>query len=131
MALAINVIDRHGPSNKMRCQLQPKKTKLRLYYLFIKQQKTFYPSFIANKMEHFSFKSGCVVRAEMTKCIASYSQRRLRQGCNSRLYSSKRRFSRLSLLSRRSVLFLKMGVSYGCKAFKRRLVHGVALTIMV
>ena len=27
MALAINVIDRHGPSNKIHHQLQPKKTK--------------------------------------------------------------------------------------------------------
>ena len=31
MALAINVIDRRGPSNAMRRQLQPKKTKVRLY----------------------------------------------------------------------------------------------------
>ena len=35
MALAINVIDRRGPSNKMRHQLQPKKTKVRLHYPFI------------------------------------------------------------------------------------------------
>ena len=31
IALAVNVIDRHGPSNKMRRQLQPKKTKVRPY----------------------------------------------------------------------------------------------------
>ena len=31
MALAINVIDRCGPSNEMRHQLQPKKTKVRQY----------------------------------------------------------------------------------------------------
>ena len=31
MALAIDVIDRRGPSNEMRHQLQPKKTKVRLY----------------------------------------------------------------------------------------------------
>ena len=28
-AVAINVVDRHGPSNKMRCQLKPKKAKLK------------------------------------------------------------------------------------------------------
>ena len=28
MALAINVIDRHGLSNEMRCQLQPRETKV-------------------------------------------------------------------------------------------------------
>jgi len=27
MALAVDVIDRHGPSNKIRHQLQPKKTE--------------------------------------------------------------------------------------------------------
>ena len=31
MAYAVNVIDRRGPSNEMRRQLQPKKTKVRLY----------------------------------------------------------------------------------------------------
>jgi len=31
MALAVDVIDRCGTSNKMRCQLQLKKTKIRLY----------------------------------------------------------------------------------------------------
>ena len=31
IALAIDVIDRRGPSNEMRRQLQPKKTKVRLY----------------------------------------------------------------------------------------------------
>ena len=30
MALAINVIDRRDPSNEMRHQLQPNKTKVRL-----------------------------------------------------------------------------------------------------
>ena len=35
LALAIDVIDRRGPSNKMHCQLQPKKTKVTLYYPFI------------------------------------------------------------------------------------------------
>ena len=31
MALAIDVIDRRDPSNEMRRQLQPNKTKVRLY----------------------------------------------------------------------------------------------------
>ena len=31
MALAIDVIDKCSPSNKMRRKLQPKKTKVRLY----------------------------------------------------------------------------------------------------
>ena len=32
MALAIDAVDRCDPSNKMSCQLQPKKTKVTLYY---------------------------------------------------------------------------------------------------
>ena len=35
MALAVDVIDWHGPSNEMRRQLQPKKTKVRLYWPFL------------------------------------------------------------------------------------------------
>ena len=35
MALAVNVIERRDPSNEMRRQLQPKNTKVRLYYPFI------------------------------------------------------------------------------------------------
>ena len=34
MALAVDIIDRCGRSNEMRCQLKPKKAKVRLYYLF-------------------------------------------------------------------------------------------------
>ena len=64
MALAVDVIDRRGPSNEMPRQLLPKKTKERLY---------------------------------------------------SHLYSSKRRFTRPSLLTRWSALVLKMGVLYGWK----------------
>ena len=60
MALAVDIINRRGLSNEMHCQLQPKKTKVRPYYPFIKLQKTFYLFFITNKTEHFSFKSGCV-----------------------------------------------------------------------
>ena len=34
MALAIDVIDRCDLSNETSCQLQPKKTKVRVYYPF-------------------------------------------------------------------------------------------------
>ena len=63
MTLAVDVIDRWGPSNEMRRQLQPKKTKEII----------------------------------------------------SHLYSSKRRFTHPPLLTRRSALVLKVGVSYGWK----------------
>ena len=48
-------------------------------------------------------------------------------------YSSKRCFTCLSLLKRRGALVLKVGVLYlttGGEAFKWKLVHSVALTIM-
>ena len=35
MVLAVDVIDRHGPSSKMRRQLQPKKAKVRVYKPFM------------------------------------------------------------------------------------------------
>ena len=35
MALAVDAIDRHGPSIEMRRQLQPKKTKVRLRILAV------------------------------------------------------------------------------------------------
>ena len=54
MALAVNFIDRHGPSNKMLHQLQPKKTIA--VYIAAKDV------FTTNKTECISFKSGCVVR---------------------------------------------------------------------
>ena len=45
MALAIDLIDRRGPSNEMLLQLQTKKTL-----------------FITNKTEHISFKNGCDIQ---------------------------------------------------------------------
>ena len=64
MALAVDFIDRRGPSSKMCHQLQPKKTKVMFYHPFtrILQQKTFYLPFIANKTKCVSCISGCVVR---------------------------------------------------------------------
>ena len=56
IALVVDVIDRRGPSNEIRRQLQPKKTKVRLYYPLTWYQKIFYPPFITNKTKHFSFK---------------------------------------------------------------------------
>ena len=72
----------------------------------------FYPP-ITNKTKCCSFKNGCVVRAEMAKCVTSYSQRTLMEGSIIRLYNSKRHFSRPSLLTKQSALVLKVGVSYG------------------
>ena len=67
MVLAVDVIDRRGPSNKMHHQLQSKKIKVRLYKPFILQQKTFYPPFITNKTKCFSFESEYVIREEYGK----------------------------------------------------------------
>ena len=67
MALADNIIDRHGPSNEMHRQLQLKKDKVMLYYPFIQQQKAFYPPFIANKTKRFSFENGFVIRVKNSK----------------------------------------------------------------
>ena len=70
MSLAVNFIDRRGPSNKMRRQLQPKKTKVMLYSLFIYiVVKDIYPLFITNKAESFNFKSGPIVWVENGKML--------------------------------------------------------------
>ena len=61
MTLAVNFIDRCGPSNKMRSQLWPKKTKVMLYYPFVKQKK-FYQPFITYKTKRINFKNSCVIR---------------------------------------------------------------------
>ena len=53
---------------------------------------------------------------KMTKCVASYSQTKLRLGYISHLYSSKKRFSRPSLVTRWSTLVLKVGVSFGWRS---------------
>ena len=54
----------------------------------------------------------------VTKCIMSYSQRRLREGCISHLYCSKRHFTPPSLLTRRNASVLKVGVLYVWKMMK-------------
>ena len=64
MALAIDTIDGRGLSNEMHCELLPKKSKVMLYLPFITWLKLFNQSYIINKMERFSFKSGHTMRVE-------------------------------------------------------------------
>ena len=68
--------------------------------------------------------------ALVTKCVISYSQRKLREDCIIHLYSSKRRLICPSLLTRRSALVLKWACRMGAKAFKRRLVYSAVLIII-
>ena len=49
----------HGLSNEIR----PKKAKERLYLQLVLEQKALYALYIANKMERFSFISGCAICA--------------------------------------------------------------------
>ena len=72
MAVAVDVIDRHGPSNEMRCQLQPKKTKVVLYYSFVYQQKIFYPPFLTRRSA-LVLKVSVLHGWKLAKCVASYS----------------------------------------------------------
>ena len=44
MALAIDVINMCGHCNEMHCQLQPKKTKVRLYQAYIYSSKDVLPT---------------------------------------------------------------------------------------
>ena len=53
MALAVDIMYGYsGPSNKTCHQLQPKKTKVRVYQLLILQQKASYVLYITNTTEH-------------------------------------------------------------------------------
>ena len=58
MPVAVDTVNRHVSSNKMRRQLQPKKIKVMLYHLFAKD---IYPTLLTYKMECFSFKSGSII----------------------------------------------------------------------
>ena len=89
MALAINVIDRRGPGNKIHCQLQPKKTKVQckaVLAVYIRSSKRHFthPSLLT-RQSALVLKVGVSYGWKMTKCIASYSLRRLRQGSIIRL----------------------------------------------
>ena len=56
IVLAVDIMHGHGPSNKMHTQLQPKKTKVRLYESLIWQQKVLYVLYVINKSGCFCFK---------------------------------------------------------------------------
>ena len=65
MIFAVDIINRRGPSNEIRRQLQPKKTKVTLYYCLYSSKICFtHPSLLRNKTKHFSFKSRCVIRVK-------------------------------------------------------------------
>ena len=72
MALAVNVIDRHGPSNEMRCHLQPKETKVTLYYPNSKR-RFISPSLLTTRRIALVLKVGVSYGWKMTKCDANYS----------------------------------------------------------
>ena len=59
MGLDIDIVNGHGQSNETRHEFLPKKTKVMLYWPFI---KALYQLYSTNKMEHFSFKSGHAIR---------------------------------------------------------------------
>ena len=60
MAIAVDAIDRRGPSNEMHHQLQPEKTKVRKAILAVYiAAKDVYLLFVANKTKCSSFKSTC------------------------------------------------------------------------
>ena len=105
MALAIDVINRHDPSNKICCQLQPGRLlgkAILAIYITAKDCSSLLTS-----------RSPLVLKVgvwKMAKCVSSYNQRRL---SIIHLYTSKRCFSRPSLLTRWSALVLKVGVLYG------------------
>ena len=61
MALAIDVIDRRGPSNETSRQLQPKKSYTSRSY---SSKRQFTRSSSLTETKCFSFKSECVVRVE-------------------------------------------------------------------
>ena len=66
MALAIDIMHGHGPSNEMHPQLQHKKTKIRLYGLLLKQQKVSYALCITNKTAlSIDIMHGCGLRKKM------------------------------------------------------------------
>ena len=59
MTLAVNIIDERGLGIKGYCESLPKKTKVILYLPFIHFTLKAFNQLYTNKMECFSFKSGC------------------------------------------------------------------------
>ena len=62
MALAVDITDGRGLSNKAHRELLPKKSKGMLYLPFVTRLKVFNQLYITNKTERFSFKSGRAMR---------------------------------------------------------------------
>ena len=107
MALAVDVIDRRRPSNKMHRQLQPKKTYITHLYSSKRVLLTL-------QTKHFSFKDGCVVRVENGQNASPVTAKEDKSKATLAIYirSRKGHLSRPSLLKRLSPLVLKVGASY-------------------
>ena len=79
MALTIDVIYRRGPSNEMCHQLQPKKTKVRLYLdVYIAAEDVLLCLSLLARQNASVLKVGVRYVWKMAKCVASYSQKRLK-----------------------------------------------------
>ena len=76
MALAVDVIDRHAPSNEMCRQLQPKKLKVKNYisHLYSSKRCFSHPSLLA-RLSASVLKVGVLYESKMAKCVTSYSLR--------------------------------------------------------
>ena len=78
MALDIDVIDRHGPCNEIRRQLQPKKTKVGYISRLCNSERRFTRPSLLIRRSTLVLKVGVLYGGQMVKYVASYSQRRLR-----------------------------------------------------
>ena len=71
MALALNVINRRGPSNEMRRQLNPKKDNIKLYLaVYIATEDFTCPSLLKRRSASV-LKVGVLYMWKMTKRVAS------------------------------------------------------------
>ena len=78
MALAVDVIDRRGPSNKMHRHLEPKKTMVMLYIRVYNSNRCFTRPSLLTRGSTLVLNVGMSQGWKMTKCAVSYSQRRVR-----------------------------------------------------
>ena len=78
MALAVNVIDRHGPSSEMGHQLRSKKIKVGCIIRLYSNKRRFTRASLLTRWSSLVLKVGVSYGWKMTKCVASYSQRILR-----------------------------------------------------
>ena len=105
MALAIDIIDKRGPSNETHRQLQLKKTKVKLYILAIHIATRHYSRLsLLTRQSASVLKMGESYESKIAKCISSYGQR------NEAVLSVYIHLSHPSLLTKRSALVLKVGV---------------------